>query len=85
MTVVNVVLKVPPKQSRYLPSAIIVNQDTIHRLQSCEPSTPLPKGAILVAIQQAITQALNAAQGPNIAIKQAITQALNATQENKPS
>ena len=63
MPVVNVVLKVPPKQSRYLPYAIIVNQDTIHRLQSHEPSTPLPKGAILAAIQQAITQTLNATQG----------------------
>ena len=45
----------------------------------------MPHRDTRVTIKQAITQALNAAQGPNIAIKQAITQALNATQENKPS
>ena len=52
-------IKLCPKlyQSRYNPSAIKVNQDTIHRLQSCELSS------ISVAIQQAITQAINAAQG----------------------
>ena len=52
-------IKLCPKlyQSRYNPSAIKVNQDTIHRLQSCELSS------ISVAIQQAITQAINATQG----------------------
>ena len=52
-------IKLCPKlyQSRYNPSAIKVNQDTIHRLQSCELSS------ISVAVQQAITQAINATQG----------------------
>ena len=43
-----------------------------HGYNPVELSTPLPLGAISVAVKQAINRALNATRGTSVAIKQAI-------------